>query len=71
VSAESSIPVSQGVPEVSVFAGFRWRPPQWNAVEFSLGYQYEYWWDVGRNNDTTSSGDVEVQGVFVRAAFNY
>ncbi|HEX5273374.1 MAG TPA: hypothetical protein VFW33_22915, partial [Gemmataceae bacterium] len=65
------LPLSQGVPELSVFAGFRWQPPQWKGAEVYLGYQYEYWWDVGRNTNTTSAGDVEVQGVFVRAGWNY
>jgi hypothetical protein len=71
LSASSSVPVTQGVPELGFFVGVRWEPPQWKAAQFYLGYQYEYWWDVGRNNNTTSAGDVEVQGIFVRAALNF
>ncbi len=71
LSASSSIPVSQGVPELAFFAGLRWQPPQWKGAEFYAGYQYEYWWDVGRNNSTTSSGDMAVQGFFVRAGWNF
>ncbi len=71
LSAESSIPVSQAVPTAGFFAGFHWQPPQWKAAEFYLGYQYEHWWDLGKNNDTTSSGELDVQGIFVRAALSF
>ena len=71
VSGETRDRVSQGVPAVSVFAGMRWQPPQWQAAEFYLGYQYEHWWDIAKNNDTLSSGEMDVQGIFVRVAVNF
>jgi Legionella pneumophila major outer membrane protein precursor len=71
LNAESSIPVSQAVPAAGFFAGFRWQPPQWQGAEFYLGYQYEHWWDLGKNNNTTSSGELDVQGFFVRAALSF
>jgi hypothetical protein len=71
LNAESSVPVSQAVPAASFFAGARWQPPQWKAAEIDFGYQYEHWWDLGKNNNTTSSGELDVQGIFVRAALNF
>jgi hypothetical protein len=70
-SASSTIPVSQGVPVIGFFAGARWQPPRWECVSFYLGYRYEYWWDLGKNNSTTSAADLEVQGLFLRAAWNF
>jgi hypothetical protein len=71
LSAESSLPFSQAVPAAGFFVGVRWQPPQWKATEFYLGYQYEHWWDLGKNDNTTSSGELDVQGIFVRAAINF
>jgi hypothetical protein len=70
-NGDSSIPVSQAVPAAAFFAGFRWQPPQWPGTEFFLGYQYEHWWDVGKNNNTTSTGELNEQGLFVRAVLNF
>ncbi|HKI31366.1 MAG TPA: Lpg1974 family pore-forming outer membrane protein [Gemmataceae bacterium] len=63
--------VSQGVPVLGGFVGFRWQPTQWKGAEFYLGYQYEHWWDIARNNETISFGELNVQGIFVRAGFNF
>jgi hypothetical protein len=71
VSGETLDRVSQGVMALSVFAGVRWQPPEWHDIEFYLGYQYEHWWDIGKNNNTLSSGELDVQGIFVRAAWNF
>jgi hypothetical protein len=71
LSAGSASPVSQAVPAVGVFVGLRWQPPQWKCAEFYAGYQYEHWWDIGKNNNTTSAGEMDVQGLFVRAGFNF
>jgi len=71
LSGQTRERVSQGVPSCSVFAGVRWKPPQWNNAEVYLGYQYEHWWDIAKNNDTLSSGELNVQGLFVRAVWNF
>jgi hypothetical protein len=71
LSAGSASPVSQAVPAVGVFVGLRWQPPACKAAEFYAGYQYEHWWDVGKNNSTTSSGELDVQGLFVRAGWSF
>jgi hypothetical protein len=63
--------VGMGVPTFGTFVGVRWQPPQWQGAEFYFGYQYEHWWDIGKNDDTLSTGQMNVQGIFVRAAFNF
>jgi hypothetical protein len=36
-----------------------------------LGYQYEHWWDIARNNQTTSTGELNVQGFFARGEWRF
>jgi len=66
---------SQAVPELEAEAGLRWEPPGWHHTYLFAGYQYQYWWNVGRNSDTfppaASRGEVNDQGVVLRAEFNF
>ncbi len=62
---------SQGVPSLGTFIGFRWQPPQWKDAEFYCGYQYEHWWTIGKNDNTTSTGELNVQGIVVRAGLSF
>jgi hypothetical protein len=66
-TGQFNIGVSQAVPSAGFFTGFRWQPPQWPGAEFYLGYEYQHWWDIGKNNNTTSTGELNEQGIFVRA----
>jgi len=61
----------QDVPEVNAFLGVGWRPPEYPTMRLELGYQYEYWWNVGRLSTTNSRGEVSDQGVVLRVEFNY
>jgi hypothetical protein len=63
--------VSQDVPMINAFLGLRWQPPRYPFVGISAGYEYEYWWNVGRNSSTASRGELSDQGVLLRAEFNY
>jgi hypothetical protein len=63
--------LSQAVVSLGTFVGVRWQPPQWKEAEFYFGYQYEHWWDIGKNDNTTSSAELNVQGVFVRAVWHF
>src|SRR5262249_7690250 len=63
--------VSQSVPTINAFLGLRWQPPSYPHVHVSAGYDYEYWWNVGRNSSTTSRGTLSDQGVLLRAEFNF
>jgi hypothetical protein len=63
---------SQAVPVLNLQAGLRWQPPSYRDAHLFLGYQYEYWWNVGRLSVTPDSrGELWDQGVVLRAEFNF
>jgi hypothetical protein len=62
---------SQAVPLLNAQIGFNWQPPSWRGVRFFLGYQYEHWWNVGRESSINTMGELDVQGILMQAAFNY
>jgi hypothetical protein len=70
-----SVSDSVGVPVLNVQAGLGWRPPRYPRAAFFLGYQYEYWWEVGLlsniNNLGGTFGEVADQGFVLRAEFNF
>jgi hypothetical protein len=59
--------VSQDVPIINAFVGLGWQPPCCQCLSIYAGYAYEYWWNVGRNSDTSSRGELSDQGVLLRA----
>jgi hypothetical protein len=71
LSGETRVSGSQAVPIMSWQLGLDWHPNGWQGVELFLGYQYEYWWNVGRMSSTTSRGELSDQGVVLRAGYNY
>jgi hypothetical protein len=61
---------TQVVPVLTYSIGLTYTPPrcaQW--ARFGLGYQFEYWWDVGTAGQ--SHGDMSTNGVYFRGEFNY
>ena len=63
---------SQAVPEINAQAGARWRPAGWPNAEWFVGYEYEYWWNVGRLSTTPDSrGELSDQGLVLRAEFHF
>jgi hypothetical protein len=70
-----SVGSSQAVPVLAVQAGVRWQPPRYPHAHLFLGYQYEYWWEVGLlnnlNNIQGTFGEVADQGFILRAEFNF
>jgi hypothetical protein len=63
--------VSQDVPIIAAFLGLRWQPPRSPFFAVSAGYEYEYWWNVGRNSSTSARGELSDQGIVLRAEFNF
>jgi hypothetical protein len=61
----------QTVPIVSLFLGLSWQPPRYHYFKFSVGYEYEYWWNVGRISNTTPRGEMSDQGILLRAEFSF
>jgi hypothetical protein len=70
-AAETSASVSQDVPMLTWSLGLSWRPPPCPNAQLFLGYQYEYWWNLGRNSNTTSRGELSDQGIQLRAEFDF
>jgi hypothetical protein len=71
LSGNTRLSVSQDVPTVNTFAGLRWQPPSYPNSYLFLGFQYEYWWNVGRNSSTTARGELSDQGILLRAEVNF
>jgi hypothetical protein len=62
----------QTVPVLNLQVGLDWQAPALSCAHLFLGYEYEYWWDVGRVSTTFHSrGEMSNQGVLLRAEFNY
>lgn len=63
---------TQTLPTISMLLGLDWRPAGWANVDMFLGYQYEYWWNVGRfSQSMTSRGELSLQGVVFHLRYNY
>jgi hypothetical protein len=61
---------SQAVPILHFQAGVGYAPPgAGDQMHFSLGYDFEQWWMVGRLGD--SRGDLTSQGILFRTELNY
>lgn len=68
---ETRVSSSQTVPTLNVQAGLSWHP-DWHCLSLFLGYQYEYWWNVGRLSLTPDSrGELSDQGVVLRLQYNF
>jgi hypothetical protein len=62
---------SIGVPIVFTRFGLSWVPPTYPGVQLFLGYQWEYWFDVGDLKKDSTVGTFFDQGIVLRAAWNY
>lgn len=69
---QTAVGSSQTTPAISLLFGVDWQPPQWNFIHCSAGYQYEYWFNVGRFSLIPQSrGELQLQGFVGRIEFNY
>jgi hypothetical protein len=59
------------VPTAKAFLGVAWTPPSLPSLTMESGFQYEYWWNVGRDDETTSNADFDAKALSFRAEFNY
>ena len=66
---------SQAVPQLKGQVGLLWEPPGGcHHAYFFAGYQYEYWWNVGRDSSElppASRGELNDQGIYLRAEINF
>jgi hypothetical protein len=56
---------------VQAQAGVSWQPPAYPDFRLFLGYQFEYWFNVGKTFDFGSSADVWDQGFLLQAAYRF
>jgi len=59
-----------GVPTADGQIGLSYTVPEWNHSRFLIGYTYETWWQVGRNSGA-ARGQLDMQGLFLRAELNF
>jgi hypothetical protein len=68
----SFAPTAQTAPTVMMQLGLDWHPPSMCGVHVFAGYEYQYWWNVGRLSVTPDSrGDLSFQGIMMRFEYNY
>jgi hypothetical protein len=60
---------SVGLNILAGVAGLSYTVPQWNYSRFMAGYQYETYFQIGRIQN--SRAQLDVQGLFLRAEFNF
>jgi hypothetical protein len=62
---------TQGALPLGAQLGLRWTPPDYTFTRFFVGYQFEQWWQVGRNDATGSVGNLTEHGIFFRGEVNF
>ena len=67
---------TQTVPALNAFAGLTWQPPEHPRLRATLGYEFDYWWGVGRLSSVgaalpTPDAEMGNQGIVFRVDFNY
>jgi hypothetical protein len=59
------------IPILTVQIGLAWQPQNYPNSRLYLGYLDETWWNVMQNPNLLSLGQFDLQGVFLRASWNY
>jgi len=61
---------TEAVPTLTFDIGLSYTPPgNFNWARFGFGYQFEYWWDIGKSG--SSSGNLLINGIYFRGEFNF
>jgi hypothetical protein len=71
VSAQNIRSNPQAVPMFDTSIGLAWRPSNCQALRLFVGYQGEWWWNVGKFDSSGSDAQVNDQGVLLRVDYNY
>jgi hypothetical protein len=72
LEGQNHVASSQAVPMITARVGLGWQPPGWQELRFFAGYQYEYYWNVGRfSKSATSRAELSDQGVLLRVEFDF
>jgi hypothetical protein len=62
---------SQDVPTLASQLGLAWYSRDCCRVRLFGGYEYEYWWSIGRLSKTLSRGEMYNQGVVLQAQIDF
>jgi hypothetical protein len=62
---------TQSVPEVDLQIGMRFVVPEAEYIQFSLGYQVERWWSLGRDSMLGTRLNLTDQGFFLRGEIQF
>jgi hypothetical protein len=62
---------SMTVPILTTQLGLDWQPPDYPTIRLFAGWQFEYWWDVGRELPLGTLGYFFINGINLRAEWNY
>jgi hypothetical protein len=69
VGFKAPFSTSADATSLNVQAGLRWRARP--CLDFFAGYQFEYWWNVGRIVLLGSTGEFYDQGIVFRASYRW
>ncbi|HTU92533.1 MAG TPA: hypothetical protein VMF69_20800 [Gemmataceae bacterium] len=70
-SANTFISSSMTAPILTTQLGLGWQPPAYPNFRMFAGWQFEYWWDVGRLLPYSELGYFFINGVALRGEWNF
>jgi hypothetical protein len=70
-SAETHISSSMTAPIITTQLGLDWQPPAYPTFRLFAGWQFEYWWDVGRELPFSTLGYFFINGIVLRGEWNF
>ncbi len=62
---------TQAILMLEARAGLSWSPKDHEQTRVFLGYQFEYWPQIGRDDNTGSRGDLYQHGLFLRGEYDF
>ncbi len=62
---------SQDVPIVNFQAGVAWKPSQYPQTQLFVGYEYEYWWNIGKISNDGTAAELSVNEIVIRLSINF
>jgi hypothetical protein len=69
--AQETISTSNAVPVLTARLGLNWQPAAYPNVRLFAGYQFDYWWNIGRMGNFTQFGYFFDSGILLRGEWKY
>lgn len=70
-SADTFISSSMTAPILTTQLGMGWQPPAYPTFRMFAGWQFEYWWDVGRLLPFSELGYFFINGFVLKGEWNF